>query len=421
MSAKITVLPSGLRIATQNMPHLETASLGVFVGAGSRHESLQENGLSHLLEHMAFKGTKRRSARDIAEEIETVGGELNAATSTEQTAYYAHTLSQDVPLALDIFADILLESTFDSAEIEREKKVILQEIGAVEDTPEDLIFDDLSATAFPNQPIGRPILGSKERVAQFRRDDVANYLSDKYRSDGTVIAAAGAIDHAQLCEEAERHFARLPCETGRDRAAPARYVGGTRETRRKLEQVHVAIGFEGANFTAENFYPLQIFTAAVGGGMSSRLFQEVREARALAYSIHAFHWGYSDTGVFGFYSATNASDLDELLSVALESLGQATLDLGDEEIHRAKAQLKVSLLSILESPSARCEQIARQIMIFGRILAHREIIDAVDRADAATIRAAGARALRSPPTAVTLGPAVKACTQEAVAMRLRGL
>jgi predicted Zn-dependent peptidase len=421
MSVEITTLPSGLRIATDRMAHLETASLGVFVGAGSRHERTNEHGLSHLLEHMAFKGTRRRSARDIAEEIETVGGDLNAATSTEHTAYYAHVLAEDVPLALDILADILIESTFDSLELEREKGVILQEIGAVEDTPDDLVFEMLNAAAFPDQPIGRPILGTRAQVSGFGRDAISAYLATHYRADATVIAAAGAIEHASLCDEAARRFANLPARGIENGTARAHYRGGEKRLRRRLEQVHIAIGFEGTAYAHEDFYAMQIFANAAGGGMSSRLFQEVREARGLAYSIHAFHWGYSDTGVFGFYAATSAKDTAELMPVALDCLGQATLDLSDTEVRRAKAQMKVSLLAALESPAARCEQIARQLIAFDRILTRAEIIAAIDRLDVAQIRTAGARALRSAPTVAAIGPVAKVFTPEQVALRLGGI
>ena len=421
MSVEITTLPSGLRIATERMAHLETASLGVFVGAGSRHERANEHGLSHLLEHMAFKGTRRRSARDIAEEIETAGGDLNAATSTEHTAYYAHVLAADVPLALDILADILTDSTFDSVELEREKGVILQEIGAVEDAPDDLVFELLNATAFPDQPIGRPILGTKERVSGFGREAISTYLDSHYRTGVTVIGAAGAVDHAAICAEAERCFGRLSSQGVETKTAPARYQGGDTRLRRRLEQAHVAIGFEGTSYAHEDFYAMQIFASAVGGGMSSRLFQEVREARGLAYTIHAFHWGYSDTGVFGFYAATSAKDVGELLPVALDCLGQAAMNLSDAEIRRAKAQMKVSLFAALKSPGARCEQIARQLMAFDRVLTRDEIVAAIDRLEVAQIRAAGARALRSPPTVAAIGPVAKAFTPERIASRLRGI
>ncbi len=419
MTARITTLPSGLRVVTDAMPHLETASLGVWIGAGPRHERLSEHGLSHLLEHMAFKGTRRRSARAIAEEIEAAGGDLNAATSTEHTAYYAHVLAEDAPLALDILADILTESTFDAEELEREKGVILQEIGAVEDTPDDFVFDLFNASAFPDQPIGRPILGTPEQIAGFSRDAIGAYLEDHYSSGATVIGAAGAIDHDRICEEVERRFLGLPLGLTASAALPALYRGGEIRLKRRLEQAHVVIGFEGLSYADEDFYALQVFANAVGGGMSSRLFQEVRETRGLAYSIHAFHWGYSDTGLFGFYAATGAKDVSELMPVALDCLGEAAQRLTDAEARRAKAQMKVSLLAALESPSARCEQIARQVMAFGCVLSREEIIGKIDRLDIAHIRNAGARALASAPTVAAIGPVSKVFAPDRVAQRLR--
>jgi predicted Zn-dependent peptidase len=421
MSVEITKLASGLRVVTDHMPHLETASLGVFVGAGSRHERTNEHGLSHLLEHMAFKGTRRRSARDIAEEIEMAGGDLNAATGTEHSAYYAHVLAGDVPLALDILADILTESIFDSSELEREKGVILQEIRAAEDTPDDCVFEMLNAAAFPDQPIGRPVLGTPEQVSGFGRDAINSYLETYYRAGATVIAAAGAVEHSRICDEAERRFARLPLHGIATETVAACYRGGDKRLKRRLEQVHIAVGFVGIPYTHQDFYAMQMFANVAGGGMSSRLFQEVREVRGLAYAVHSFHWGYSDAGVFGFYAATDSKNTAELMSVALDCLGQAALDLSDTEAQRAKAQMKVSLLAALESPAARCEQIARQVIAFGRVLPREEIIAAIDRLDVSQIRAAGERALRSTPAVAAIGPAGKVFTSDRVASRLRGI
>jgi predicted Zn-dependent peptidase len=421
MSVEVTTLQSGLKIVTDSMPHLETASLGVWIGAGSRHERPNEHGLSHLLEHMAFKGTARRSARDIAEEIEAAGGDLNAATSAEHTAYYAHVLAEDAPLALDILADILTGSTFDPAELEREKGVILQEIGAVEDTPDDLVFDIFNATAFPDQPIGRPILGTKENVAGFGRDAIGAFLDAHYRSGTTVIGAAGAVNHEAIAEAVAKLFAKLPEAEDETVHVPAQYKGGDRRLKRRLEQAHIAIGFEGVAYGSEDFYALQIFSNVVGGGMSSRLFQEVRESRGLAYAIHAFHWSYSDAGLFGFYAATGARDVAELMPVALDCLGSAAETLKDSEVRRAKAQMKVSLLAALESPAARAEQIARQMIAFGRVLTREEIIEKIDRLEVAQIREAAARALRSAPTVAAIGPVAKVFSADRIAVRLRGI
>ncbi|MCX7329894.1 MAG: pitrilysin family protein, partial [Hyphomicrobiales bacterium] len=295
----ITTLPSGLRIVSERMNHASTVSLGVWISAGSRDEADDQHGLAHLLEHMAFKGTARRSARQIAEEIEAVGGDINAATSIEYTCYTARTLEEDLPLAVDILADILLRSSFAADELAREKGVILQEIAAVEDTPDDLVYDMFMARVFANQPLGRPILGTPDTVNAFDAVAIRAYLDQHYTGARMVLAAAGAVNHDRLVQLASAAFAALP--GGQNSAARqsglANYTGG--ETRRvlKTDQSHLVLGFRGQAFTGGGHYPLQVLATVMGGGLSSRLFQEVREARGLAYAIDAFHWAFTDTGV----------------------------------------------------------------------------------------------------------------------------
>jgi len=418
MAVEITTLPSGLRVVTDKMAHVETASLGVWVAAGSRHEAQNEHGLSHLLEHMAFKGTRRRSAHAIAEEIESAGGDLNAATGVEQTAYYAHVLAADTGLALDILSDILTDSTFDRDELEREKGVILQEIGAVEDTPDDLVFDLFNATAFPEQPLGRAILGTPEGVSGFNRDSIGNYLKSHYLGGTMVVGATGAVEHDAIVEDVAKRFAGIIDAPTQPALPQARYAGGERRVKRRLEQAHIVVGFEGCSYQSPDHYAFQVFANAVGGGMSSRLFQEVREKRGLAYSIYAFNWAYSDTGLLGFYAATGARDIAGLMPVALDCLAAATQDLSEAEVRRAKAQMKVSLLAALESPGARSEQIARQLLAFGRVLSRQEMIAQVEGLGLADIRAAGAKALASPPTVASIGPVAKVMTPDRIRDRL---
>ena len=417
MTIEITTLPSGLRIITDAMRDLETASLGVWIGAGSRHETESEHGLSHLLEHMAFKGTTRRSARAIAEEIEAAGGDLNAATSTESTAYYARVLASDTGLALDILADILTSSTFDAQELEREKSVILQEIGAVEDTPDDLVFDMFSEAAYPGQPIGRTILGTPERVSGFDRSAIEAYLGRHYAAPVAIVAAAGAVEHARIVEEAGERFSALAPRQA-SAPTPAVYRGGEILLKRRLEQTHLVVGFEGRSFHDEEEFALHVFCNAVGGGMSSRLFQDVREERGLAYSIYSFHWPYVDTGLFGFYAATAPGDVRDLMPVAIDCMSAAAADLRQDEMERAKAQMKVSLLTALESSSARAEQIARQHLAYGRVLPRDEIIGRIDRLTLDDVRRAGARALKSAPTVSAIGDVSKVMSQARVAERL---
>jgi predicted Zn-dependent peptidase len=404
MSVEVTRLPSGLVVITDAMTHLETASLGVWVGCGSRNEKPDEHGISHLLEHMAFKGTTRRTARAIAEEIEAVGGDLNAATGVEGTAYYARVLRADVPLGIDVLSDILTDPTFDAEELGREKNVIVQEIGACEDTPDDLIFDYLQQTAFPDQSVGRSILGTRTTVRSFDSKRLRAYLARNYRAPNMVVAAAGAVRHAEVAAEAEKRFAAFTAPSG-PAPEPARFRGGARIERRDLEQVHLALALEGVSQKDTTLYSLQAFTNVLGGGMSSRLFQEIREIRGLCYSIYAYHAPYADTGVFTLYAGTDAADAAELMRVAVGEITAAAETLTEVEIARTKAQMKAGLLMALESSGTRAEQIARQMIIYGRPIPLEEIVAKIDAVTVESARAAG-RALiaRSRPAVAALGP-----------------
>jgi predicted Zn-dependent peptidase len=404
MSVEVTRLNSGLTVLTDAMPHLESASLGVWVGSGSRDEAPDEHGISHLLEHMAFKGTKRRSAREIAETIEAVGGDLNAGTSVESTAYYARVLKADVPLALDVLSDILSEPAFDPDELKREQNVIVQEIGAVEDTPDDLVFEKLQAIAFPGQPVGRTILGTPETVRSFDRKRLKAYLMRNYRAPDMVIAAAGAVDHRAVVAEVERRFAGFNGPSGPTPEA-ARFVGGSHIETRDLEQVHVALAMHGLPQRDPELFSMQVFTSVLGGGMSSRLFQEVRETRGLCYTIYAFHAPYSDIGMFGLYAGTDAADLPELMRVVVGEIANAAETITEAEVARAKAQMKAGLLMALESSSARIEQLARQMFAWGRPKPLDELVGQIEAVTVASTRAAGRALLaRGRPAVAALGP-----------------
>lgn len=401
---RTTKLSNGLTVITDAMPHLQSAAIGVWVDAGARHETADENGVAHLLEHMAFKGTARRSARAIAEEIEAVGGHLNAYTAREQTAYYARVLSDDVPLALDLLADILLNSTFDEAELERERQVVIQEIGQANDTPDDIIFDWLQETAYPDQGLGRPILGPLDGIAAMPREKLVGFMARHYRAERMVLAAAGGVDHDALCAQAERLFAGLGSGGG-PAAEPARYAGGGRIVERDLDQAHVALAFPAFAYHDPDYYALQIYATAMGGGMSSRLFQEVRETRGLAYSVYAFVAPFMDGGLFSIYAGTGGDQVTELLPVLADEMRGSAHRLNAEDIARARAQHKAGVLMALESPSNRIEQIARQFLIYGRVLSLDEIvsrIEAVRPADCA--RVAGRLLERGAVTLAALGP-----------------
>lgn len=404
MSVEVTRLSSGLVVVSAAMPHLETASVGVWVGSGSRNEHDNEHGISHLLEHMAFKGTTRRTSRQIAEEIEAVGGDINAATSAESTAYYARMLKADVPLAIDVLADILSDPLFDKEELTREQNVIVQEIGACEDAPDELVFDYLQAAAFPNQAVGRSILGTPDTVRSFDANALRAYLARNYTAPDMVISAAGAVDHASLVADVERCFASFKGPES-PKPPPAKFSGTSRIEMRPLEQAHITLALEGVPQVDPQAYSLQVFSSVLGGGMSSRLFQEVREARGLCYAIYSFHWPYKDTGLFGLYAGTDSSDVSELMTVVIDQIASTAETVSDVEVARAKAQLRAGLAMALESSGARAEQLARQIMIYGRPIPIDEILAKVDAVTVQSTRAAG-RALinRGRPAVAAVGP-----------------
>ena len=417
MNVRTERLASGLRVVSDPVDHLETASLGLWVDVGARCETEETNGLSHLLEHMAFKGTARRSARDIAEEIEAVGGHLNAYTSRETTAYYAKVMKEDVPLALDLLADILQHSTFDADELERERAVVIQEIAQVNDTPDDLVFDRFQETAYPDQPIGRSILGPRERVRGYSRDALAAYMGAHYRATRMVLVGSGRIDHEALVAGAEAAFAALPDGPV---AAPAAavYGGGDCRIARDLEQAHLLVGFDGIAYDDPDFYTLQVLSTLLGGGMSSRLFQEVRERRGLAYSVFTFSSSYADGGVFGVYAGAGEGDLAELVPVMADEMIAACEALSEDEVARARAQLKAGLLMSLESTQARAERLGRHMLLFGRPLPIAEMIGRVDAIDSGAVCRTARRILKGcRPTVAALGPIGRLESHDAIAAR----
>ncbi len=406
MTIEMTTLASGLRVVTCRMPHLETASLGVWVNTGARSELAHEHGLSHLLEHMAFKGTKTRSAVQIAEEIEAVGGAVNAMTSFETTDYFARVLREHVPLALDILADILQEPLFDPDDMTREKKVILQEIASVQDSPDDLVFELAQEAAFPDQPLGRSILGTPDSVRALTREDLDTYRGSAYCAPRMVVGAAGAVDHDLIAAQAERLFTRFSSAESRA-LEPAKFTGGHRSLTRRFEQSHIIIGFEAPSFADDAYFASLVYSVLLGGGMSSRLFQEAREQRGLCYDIHAFGWGFSDSGFFGIHAATGDTQVEELVQVIMTELRAVALDgPRSAELQRAKAQLKASLLMSLESSEARATQVARDTLVFGRQLSTKELIDRIESVSAADVGTLAAGfALVTDPVTASVGPA----------------
>ncbi len=378
MSVRLNQLENGIRVVTHEMSHLETVSLGVWVNVGARFESLHQHGISHFLEHMAFKGTPSRTARQIAEGIESVGGDINAATSLDTTCYYARILKNDAPLAIDIIGDILQNPLFDKLELHREKDVVLQEIAAADDSPDDIVYDLAHEAAYPEQSIGRTILGTEKSVASFSAEKLKAYMDQHYTAGNIVVGAAGALEHDQIMENVQSVLGSMN-GTQTAISKPARYHGGMRKSKKPFEQTHVIIAFEGVSYLHEDYYAAQVLSVLLGAGMSSRLFQEARERRGLCYAIYSFSWGMSDTGMFGIHAATGPDQVPELVGVIVQQLKElAEKGPTEEELSRSKAQLKAGLLMSLESTTARVEQIARQVLAFDRTLEIDELIQKVD-------------------------------------------
>lgn len=415
---KITKLENGVTVVTEAMPGVATATLGVWVGAGSRHERADEGGLSHLIEHMAFKGTKTRSARRIAEDIENVGGDINAATSAEGTSYTARVLGEDAGVALDVIGDILTDSVFDAGELEREKSVILQEYAAIEDTPDDVVYEAFTEAAFPNQPMGRPIIGTPETINSFDRNAIEAYLAREYTPDRIVLAAAGAIGHERVVESAQRYFGGLKASQAPE-TVPGIYGGGEKRLQKKLEQANVVLGLPGISFRDDDYYALHMFAQVLGGGLTSRLWHEVRETRGLAYEIQSFHWSFYDCGLFGIGAGTSSGDLADLMNVTVETTIKTAAEADTVEVARAKAQLKVALLSALETPGGRIERNARQILAWGRVIPASEVIAKVDAVTVEDVRRAGKRLLEGAPTLAAIGPIKKLPRLEQISAALK--
>lgn len=403
MDVRVTTLDNGLRVVTDRMPTVETASIGIWVDVGTRDEQPEVNGISHMLEHMAFKGTKRRSAYDIAAEIEAVGGHLNAYTSRENTAYYAKVLKQDIPLAIDMIADILQNSTMEPAELERERTVILQEIHQSHDTPDDIVFDYFQETAYPDQAMGRPVLGTVDLVRSMDRATVLDYMKDNYSASQMVFAAAGNFDHDTVVRQAEEAFTHLPSHREHSRHLPS-YQGGDYRDDRDLEQVHLLLGVEGVSYLHDDFYAASVISSLFGGGMSSRLFQEIREKRGLVYSIYSFLSSYTDGGLFGIYAGTSAQEAAEIIPLITEELSKLQENIEEDEIARARAQLKASILMSLESTSSRCEQLARQMSIYGRPITVEETVKHIDEVDAIALKRVARNLTKGSVTLSAVGP-----------------
>ena len=406
MSVTISQLNNGLQIVTDTMPGVETVALGLWFKVGARYEKPEHSGMAHFLEHLLFKGTARRSAFAISEEIEAKGGYLNAYTSRESTAFYARMLSKDTALGMDVLADILQFSALNDEDIERERAVILQEIAQAEDAPDDVVFTDFQAQAFAGQGLGQSVLGSQQTVGRIDRAAALDFWRYHYRPDKAILVASGGVDHDDIARQAEALFWPDRAQRGpREMPPAALYTGGVRLRERALEQVHTVLGFEGAPVTEARYFASAVLATLLGGGASSRLFQEVRERRGLAYHVGAHTSGYADTGLFSVYAGTGQEAEAELLSVVIDEFRRLVEEpIPEEEVERARAQIRTSFLMARESTSSRAEDAAQQMLVYGIPRSVGDLIGQIDAVDAAALRQEAELILSTPVTLAAVGP-----------------
>lgn len=398
---------NNLNIHLDPVPHVETVALGVWFGVGTRDEaSASQNGIAHLVEHMLFKGTEKRSALDIVREIENVGAHINAYTGRELTAYTVYALKSDVKLALDILSDMIRNSTFAENELKMEQNVITQEIGMVADTPDDIIHDDAFETAYPDQAFGRPVLGTEKVIKALTPDDLRAYTLQHYHPSNAVISVSGNIDEHEVRAMAEDSFGHWDAQTHTDHAHAA-YKGGIhRANKNDLEQTHIIYGLESFARNDKRHTILSIYTEALGGGMASRLFQEVREKRGLAYSVYASNQLFHDTGFLNIYAGTDPAKAQDCLSVIREELFAGVTHLSDADIERAKTVRKAGLLMAQESMMSRADRAARQILLTGRKVNVQESIEKIEAVTRADIEAVCDELATRPFTCALRGPKV---------------
>lgn len=403
MTVQITTLPNGLRIATDTMQDAESLVLGAWVGVGARHEPWPANGIAHLTEHMLFKGTKRRSAYALSAAIEKNGGAMNAYTTREETAYYARVLPEDAERAADVIADMLQRSVFDAKELDRERQVIIQEIGRDKDTPEDYIFDLMHETAFPKQKIGRSILGTTDVIERLPRDQVLDYVGRHYHAGNIVIVGTGKIAHADLVALARRYFGRLPAGKP-SKIEAARVRSGDLRQNKESEQLHLMISFPAPGLHAKKSHVAGLLGTLLGGSSSSRLFQKVREKKGLVYNISASHMAFQDVGLLSIYAGTDPSRVKELLPVVCRELKDVTHQITPSELRRAKAQARADLLMGQESVMRRAETLGHQVLTFGKEVSLQETIDKIMAVTAEETQSMASSILSRRPILTSLGP-----------------
>jgi predicted Zn-dependent peptidase len=400
-----TILPNGIRLLTEWIPHVRSVAIGVWVDTGSRHEPVERVGISHFIEHLVFKGTESRSAEDIARAVDSVGGQMDAFTTKEHTCFYVTVLDEHLPLATDLLADILLHPRFDAGDIEREKTVVLQEFGMVEDTPDDVIHDLFAERVWPRHPLGRPILGDRKIVQALDRDTILHYFRTEYSPERITIAAAGHVGHEQLVDllgSRFRDFRQASASRTPEPPVPATSVD---LVERPLEQVHFVLGGRGLEQDAPERYALFLLNTILGGSMSSRLFQVVREREGLVYSIHSGNAAFRDSGLFYVYAGTEPAHFGRVIELTLQELRLLRADgVSDDELRRAKDHLKGSMMLSLESTGSRMTRIAKQELYFRRPFTFDEILADLERVTVKDLKELGERLLDGPLSLVALGP-----------------
>lgn len=400
-----TILPNGLTIITDTVPHAGTVAVGVWCGVGTRHEAPDENGIAHMVEHMLFKGTQRRDAHKIALEVEQVGGNANAYTGREVTCYFIHLLAEHLPLGLDMLADQLRCSVFADEEIERERGVIIQEIGMVNDTPDDIVHDMLQETAYPDQTMGAPILGRVSDIQRLTRDQMLRYVTTHYRPSQMVVGAAGQVDHDDFVRQVTALFGDMHDNGAVNITTPATYYGGDiRAEKPSLEQAHVILALPGAARAARDYEATKALACLLGGGMSSRLFQEVREKRGLVYTIHAHHSGYSDAGLFSIYAGTAPDSLPTLLGVVCDEVMRVGETMTEAELQSVKAQLRARLIMGQERMFGRIDAVARHVLHTRTLPDMATKLAAIDALTQDDLRGVAVKLLQQKPTLAAIGP-----------------
>ncbi|MCP5369562.1 MAG: insulinase family protein [Rickettsiaceae bacterium] len=387
------------------MPHVSSVAINIIVDIGSRYELATQSGITHFLEHMAFKGTKRRNYMDIAREFDAIGGHFNAYTSREHTVYYAKSLHQNFPKALDILADILQNSVFDEKEIQKELAVITQEIAEVQDNPDELVHEKLFQIAYPEQALGRSVIGTFDHIKNFSQLDFKNYIKQHYNTNNITISMAGNISHEHAIIEVEKLFTNLPAKTERPAYDKAYYVGGQSYIKKDLEQTTIILGFEAPSYNKiKDFYHGQILSVIFGGGLSSRLFQRIREELALAYSVGSWQHSFSDSGIFGISASCEHNRQQELTDSIFEEINKIQDFISEEELDRAKSQIETSIHMAEEKPEYKSEEIGKNFALFGKFISSEEVIDTVNKTCAKDLTDIATKIFSSPISLAKIGP-----------------